>query len=308
MRCRYKEPWALYSKTLSAALDIVYPPDKLHIYVLDDGRDSPVKHEIEEEFGMRESNCASITYLQRPDGTHAKAGNLNYGLQRSSGSLIAVLDADHIATKDFLTACIPHLLQPNPATGAWSFGKCALIQTKQHFYNAHKVLVQLSDGRNDFFNSLSMLGYSGASAGLCCGTGYICQRSALESIGETSGLFVYMLLPRLTLKQKVAGMIGMLSLVPVYLSTLRLWTQGHLRPGKGFKHFRSSAEVAGDTSFPPLAYLSLVLSLLILAPVMAACIWSRHLLLSPEDIGSIMMAVWFALMVSLVRALYSICP
>ena len=176
MHCpRYKEPWELYKQTLAAALAITYPASKLHVYVLDDGRENPVKHEVEEEFGMRGDNAPSLTYLQRPDGTYAKAGNLNYGLKRSRGQLLAVLDADHLATKDFPTVCIPHLLDLDHQTGAWSFGKCALVQTKQHFYNADKLIVQLSDGRNDLFTNLSMLGFNGCDAGLCCGTGYICQ-------------------------------------------------------------------------------------------------------------------------------------
>lgn len=41
--------------------------------------------------------CAElgVTYLTGPANVHAKAGNLNSGLERSSGDLIAVFDADH---------------------------------------------------------------------------------------------------------------------------------------------------------------------------------------------------------------------
>ncbi|KAK9806612.1 hypothetical protein WJX73_009366 [Symbiochloris irregularis] len=354
---RYKEPWELYRQTLSAALSVTYPASKLHVYVLDDGRDNPVKHE-----------------------------------------------------------------------------------TKQHFYNTDKIIVQLSDGANDLFTSLSMMGYNGCNAGLCCGTGYICQRAALESIGgwitdcsvedvttslelvsngwitkatdqkvsegicpetvaewfqqrlrwtagntqllayklpqcysrlpfrafmvylcanmsvvmvsflafalayrmigsyvydlflepavseslccasgfdaactrcwvqniseswltaESAGLLVYMVLPCLTIRQKLAGMLGMMSQLAVYFSTLRLWIAGRLAPGRKFKHFPSAGEVSGDTSFPRLAYLSIVLSLVLLAPAVAACVYSRHLLLAPESLGSILMSVWFAVMISL---------
>ena len=97
-----------------------------------------------------------------------------------------------------------------------------------------------------------------------------------------------------------AGMLGMLSLLAVYLSTLRLWVIGRLAPGKRFKHFPSAGEVSGDTSFPQLAYLSIALSLMLLAPVAAACVYSRNLLLDPEIVGSIVMSIWFAVMISLV--------
>ena len=93
----------------------------------------------------------------------------------------------------------------------------------------------------------------------------------------------------------------MLSLLAVYFSTLRLWIIGRLAPGKKFKHFPSAGEVSGDTSFPRLAYLSIALSLVLLAPVVAACVYSRHLLLAPESVGSFIMSIWFAVMISLVR-------
>lgn len=82
---------------------------------------------------------------------------------------------------------------------------------------------------------------------------------------------------------------------------------GRLAPGKSFKHFPSAGEVSGDTSFPCLAYLSIVLSLLLLAPVVAACIYSPHLLVQPESVGSFVMSIWFAVMISLVSlCLYSL--
>ena len=40
---RYKEPWSLYGPVVQSALDINYPPSKLNVYVLDDGRSDPVK-------------------------------------------------------------------------------------------------------------------------------------------------------------------------------------------------------------------------------------------------------------------------
>ena len=43
-------------------------------------------------------------------------------------------------------------------------------------------LIRLTDGGNHSFHSLSMLAYNGAGAGLCCGTGYIVLREALDSI------------------------------------------------------------------------------------------------------------------------------
>ena len=78
----------------------------------------------------------------RPNGAHAKAGNLNNALADSSSQLIAVLDADHIVKPDFLSSCIPHLLDFDASTGKWGLGSYALIQTKQYFYNHDALMVR----------------------------------------------------------------------------------------------------------------------------------------------------------------------
>jgi len=44
---RYKEPWSLYGPVVQSALDINYPPEKLTVYVLDDGRSDPVKQDLQ---------------------------------------------------------------------------------------------------------------------------------------------------------------------------------------------------------------------------------------------------------------------
>lgn len=166
---RYKEEWSLFRETIAAAQACTYPADKLHIYICDDGRADPVRVEVEEEFGKGGGNMPRVSYLQRPDGTHAKAGNLNHALKHSRGQLVAVLDADHVATKDFLTSVVPHLLDFDQRSGTWVFGKTALVQTKQHFNNTDKLICKLTDADNDLFTSLSQMGFNGCGAGLCCG-------------------------------------------------------------------------------------------------------------------------------------------
>lgn len=44
---RYKEPWSLYGPVVQSALDIDYPSDKLVVYILDDGKQDPVKHRLQ---------------------------------------------------------------------------------------------------------------------------------------------------------------------------------------------------------------------------------------------------------------------
>ena len=57
--------------TAFAAMNIDYPADKLHVYMLDDGRREEFRRFCEE---------ADIGYITRTDNKHAKAGNINPAL------------------------------------------------------------------------------------------------------------------------------------------------------------------------------------------------------------------------------------
>ena len=69
--------------TVLGALSVDYPPDKLKIYVLDDGR--------REEF--REfAEALGVGYITRDNNIHAKAGNLNHALGLTDGEMLALFE------------------------------------------------------------------------------------------------------------------------------------------------------------------------------------------------------------------------
>ena len=74
----YNEPLLVVRTTAFAAINIDYPPDKLHVYVLDDGRREEFRKFCEE---------AEIGYVTRTDNKHAKAGNINRALRKSNLAL-----------------------------------------------------------------------------------------------------------------------------------------------------------------------------------------------------------------------------
>ena len=43
---RYKEPWSMYGPVAQSALDLDYPPGKLTVWVLDDGRKESVQEHV----------------------------------------------------------------------------------------------------------------------------------------------------------------------------------------------------------------------------------------------------------------------
>ena len=74
----YNEPLDVVRYTALGALNMDWPADKLHVYILDDGR----RKEFE-QFAFE----AGIGYMTRPDNKHAKAGNINTALKSINSPL-----------------------------------------------------------------------------------------------------------------------------------------------------------------------------------------------------------------------------
>jgi len=109
----YNESLEVLLPTVAAA--VALRPDH-ETWVLDDGN-RPEVRQLAGELGAR--------YLARPQHKDAKAGNVNHALGLVDADLIAILDADHVATPDFLTKTLGYFDDP----------RVALVQTPQDFYN-----------------------------------------------------------------------------------------------------------------------------------------------------------------------------
>ena len=86
----YDESLSVVRSTVLAAQLLDWPPDKIAIYVLDDGR--------REEFRVF-CKAVGVTHITRADNKHAKAGNINAALKLTKGEYVAVFDCDHIPTR-----------------------------------------------------------------------------------------------------------------------------------------------------------------------------------------------------------------
>jgi len=106
------EPIELLKETVEAAVQIDYSNKK--VYVLDDKGDVEYRR-LTERYG-----CG---YLAREEHDHAKAGNLNYALRRTSGDLILTLDADQVPQPNIVNILI----------GYFKFPLVGFVQTKQDF-------------------------------------------------------------------------------------------------------------------------------------------------------------------------------
>ncbi|SHF31099.1 cellulose synthase (UDP-forming) [Kaistia soli DSM 19436] len=192
----YNEDAALLATTLASAKAMDYPADKLTVWLLDDGgsvqkRNSDnieAAQEAEERFVALQKLAADLgcRYLTRERNEHAKAGNMNNGLQYSTGDLIAVFDADHAPARDFLTYTVGYF-QQTP--------KLFLVQTPHFFLNPDPVernlrTFETMPSENEMFYGIIQRGLDKWDASFFCGSAAVLRREALEQTGGFSGVSI----------------------------------------------------------------------------------------------------------------------
>ena len=166
----YNEPLDVVRYTALGALNMDWPTDKLHIYLLDDGR----RPEFE-QFAFE----AGIGYKTRKDNKHAKAGNINTALKTLDSPYVAIFDCDHVPTRSFLQLTMGWFERDQ---------NLAMLQTPHHFYspdpfernlqqfriipNEGELFYGIVQDGNDFWNSTFF-----------CGSCAVIRRDALDEIG-----------------------------------------------------------------------------------------------------------------------------
>jgi cellulose synthase (UDP-forming) len=166
----YNEPLSVVKYTALAAMNIDWPSDKLHVYILDDGQ--------REEF-RRFAEEAGIGYMTRDDNEHAKAGNINRALDRLDSPYIAIFDCDHVPTRSFLQITLGWFLRDS---------KLGMLQTPHHFYSPDPFERNLDQFRKipnegELFYGVVQDGNDFWNATFFCGSCAVLRRSALDEIG-----------------------------------------------------------------------------------------------------------------------------
>ncbi len=157
------EPLAVIDRSLASAARLSYP-GKLSVYVLDDDNDPRVAARAAE---------LGFTYRSRiAEGQPRrcrKAGNLNYGLERSSGEFVFTLDADHEVDETGFA----------PLLGYMRFPEVGFVQSKQRF------VVQEDDPFNAqdpvFYDGIQ-LAFDDSDTVISCGSGVLYRRRALDDV------------------------------------------------------------------------------------------------------------------------------
>ncbi|HZH10755.1 MAG TPA: UDP-forming cellulose synthase catalytic subunit [Microvirga sp.] len=192
----YNEETSLLATTLAAAKAMNYPADKFTVWLLDDGGtdekcNSPNPQTAEAARARRaelQKLCAAldVRYLTRARNLNAKAGNLNNGLDHSTGDLIAVFDADHAPARSFLEETV----------GFFAVDKnLFLVQTPHFFINPDPLERNLGTfhtmpSENEMFYGVIQRGLDKWDAAFFCGSAAVLRREALQETNGFSGLSI----------------------------------------------------------------------------------------------------------------------
>ena len=166
----YNEPLSVVRPTVMAALGLDWPADKLHVYILDDGR-RPEFAEFAKAIGC--------THITRDNNFHAKAGNINQALPKTHGELIAIFDCDHVPTRSFLQITVGGFLA-DP--------KLAMVQTPHHFlspdpFERNLGVFRQMPNEGELFYGLVQDGNDLWNATFFCGSCAVIRRTMLLEVG-----------------------------------------------------------------------------------------------------------------------------
>jgi len=179
----YNEPLDILYKTVNGCVHMDYPEkSKVHIHLCDDGRREDMR-ELAASFG--------VNYIIRPDNKHAKAGNLNHAMTRTSAPLIVTLDADMIPKSDFLMKMVPYFVDAeikNQFRSEKDKIKMGFVQSPQSFYNPDLFQFNLfSEGRipneQDYFYKDVQVSRNRSNSVIYGGSNTMLSREAINDIG-----------------------------------------------------------------------------------------------------------------------------
>jgi len=218
----------IIQRALRAVVALDWPPDRLHIQVLDDSTDDTVNF-------ARDAAAAypnmDIAVLHREDRSGFKAGALQAGMEAlPTCEYFAIFDVDYLPSPDFLRLCMrPLLIDPHLAFAQARFDylnveENALTQMQGLLLDAHLGVEQATRSWAGH-----MLPFNGT-----CG---IWRRAAIDAAGGWRGDTLAEDLD-LSYRAWLAGWHGMFLLsvaVPGELpSNSRAWTNQQRRWAKGF--------------------------------------------------------------------------
>ncbi len=176
------EPVEVVEETVVAAKAMNYP--NFRVYILNDGFVAK-KDNWQEMIDLAKKYGIGCVTRSTPGG--AKAGNINNAINETAvgadgkwlpgGSLIVILDSDHVPHEDFLEKTVPY----------FSDQKVAFVQSPQFYknYMLNYVTKSAWEQQELFFGPICK-GKNRLNSATMCGTNMVIRRDALVSVGGMS--------------------------------------------------------------------------------------------------------------------------
>ena len=192
----YNEAEELLEVTLLGALNLDYPREKLHIYLLDDGGTVAKRQQADRAQAMAahrrhhrlQALCKrlGVHYRTREKNESAKAGNINSALPYIHGELVLILDADHVPTVDFLRSTVGGF-QRDP--------QLFLVQTPHFFVSPDPIEKNLETyqhmpSEQEMFYTNIQRGLDSWNASFFCGSAAVLRRRCLDEVGGIQGISI----------------------------------------------------------------------------------------------------------------------
>ena len=163
----YNEDMKIVSQTLQACKAQDYPKNKYEIIVADDTQD-------EKKMKALEGYCRKhgVKYIHRSERKGYKAGALNNALPHAKGEVVALLDADDMPVRNFLSATVNVLMQD---------AKTAFVQTRNAERNDNENMITgIGRMMRDLFFGAILKSKDMRNLAIFCGSGGVIRRSVIE--------------------------------------------------------------------------------------------------------------------------------
>ena len=162
-------------RLLTAAFTLDYPRDRLEIQVLDDSTDD-TSDIVRRMVGEARAEGLNVHHVCRGSRAGFKAGALREGLRTSTGTLIAIFDADFVPPRDFLRRTIPYFEDPSIGMVQTRWGHLnedysVLTRGQAIALDGHFLIEQTARHRSGCFISFN-------------GTAGVWRRSCIEDAGN----------------------------------------------------------------------------------------------------------------------------
>ncbi|MCB9249623.1 MAG: glycosyltransferase [Ignavibacteriales bacterium] len=162
-------------RLIDSVCKIDYPKDLMEIQVLDDSTDITTDI-VKNIVNKKKLEGFDITQIRRENRKGYKAGALKEGLQKATGELIAIFDADFVPSTDFLKKTLGYFINPKigMVQSRWEHlneDYSILTKIQALALNGHFVMEQPIRNRAGFFINFN-------------GTGGVWRKECIENAGN----------------------------------------------------------------------------------------------------------------------------